>query len=55
MAVKKFVPIGKGQSKKYPRWMNKAARNPKSKMWIKYRNSREYKDLAEYKKCKRKQ
>jgi hypothetical protein len=47
------VPIGKAQSKKYPRWMNKAAKvatNQKSKMWIKYRNSREYTDLVEYKK-----
>jgi hypothetical protein len=25
MAVKKCVPIGKAQSKKYPRWMNKTA------------------------------
>jgi hypothetical protein len=43
-AVKKFVPIGKDQSKKYPRWMNMAAkvtRDKKSKMYIKYRNSRE--------------
>jgi hypothetical protein len=43
IAVKKFVPIGKAQSKKYPKWMNKAAkvaRNQKSKMWIKCRNSR---------------
>jgi hypothetical protein len=55
--VKKFVPVGKAQSKKYPRWMNKAAkaaRNQKSKMWIKYRNSREYKDLVEYKKVQNK-
>jgi hypothetical protein len=37
--------------------MNKAAkvaRNQKSKMWIKYRNSREYKDLVEYKKVQNK-
>jgi hypothetical protein len=53
----KFVPVGKAQSKKYPRWMNKAAkaaRNQKSKMWIKYRNSRQYKDLVEYKKVQNK-
>jgi transposase-like protein len=58
MAVKKVVPIGKAQSREYPRWMNKAAkaaRNRKSKMWIKYRNSRECKDLVEYKKLKTKQ
>jgi hypothetical protein len=57
IAVKKFVPIGNAQSKKYSRWMNKAAmiaRNQKSKMWIKYRNSREYKDLVEYKKVQNK-
>jgi hypothetical protein len=57
IAVKKSVPIGKAQSKKYPRWMNKAAkaaRNQKSKMWIKYINSREYKDLVEYKKVQNK-
>jgi endonuclease/exonuclease/phosphatase family metal-dependent hydrolase len=57
IAVKKSVPIGKAQSKKYPRWMNKtakAATNQKSKMWIKYRNSREYKDLVEYKKVQNK-
>jgi hypothetical protein len=53
LSVNKFAPIGKARSKKYPRRMNKAAkvaRNLKSKMWIKYRNSREYKDLVEYKK-----
>jgi hypothetical protein len=32
----------------------KAARNQKSKMWIKYRNSRQYKDLVEYKKVQNK-
>jgi hypothetical protein len=26
IAVKKFVLIGKAQSKKYPRWMSKAAK-----------------------------
>jgi hypothetical protein len=47
LALKKFVPLGKAQGKKYSRWMNKAARaarNRKSKMWIKYRNSTEYRD-----------
>jgi hypothetical protein len=52
MSVKKLVPIGIAHSKKYPRWMNKAAkaaRNLRTKMWIKYRNSREYNNLEEYK------
>jgi hypothetical protein len=40
----------KSSEQEIPRWMNKAvkvARNSKSNMWIKYRNSSEYKDLVE--------
>jgi hypothetical protein len=31
IAVKKFVPIGKTPSKKYSRWMNKAAKVARNK------------------------
>jgi hypothetical protein len=57
MAVKQFFPTGKAQSKKYLIRTNEAAmaaRSGKSKMWIKYRNSREYKDLVEYRKVQNK-
>ena len=48
-AISKFVPLGHVKSKKYPRWMNRAAksaRHYKSKMWIRYRESKTYNDYV---------
>jgi len=47
-----FVPLEYNKSRQNPRWMNrvaKSARNYKSRMWIRYRQSRTYNDLTEYK------
>jgi len=51
-AIKMFVPLGYNKSRKNPRWMNrvaKSARNFKFRMWVRYRQSRTYSDLSEYK------
>jgi len=51
-AFNMFVPLGYNKSKKNPRWMNrvaKSAQNYKSRMWVRYRQSRNYNDLIEYK------
>jgi hypothetical protein len=51
-AIDRFVPVGYTKSRQNPRWMNrvaKSARNYKSKMWVRYRQSRSYNDLIEYK------
>ncbi|MGE5822757.1 MAG: reverse transcriptase domain-containing protein [Nitrososphaerota archaeon] len=57
LAIDKFVPLGFGKSKKYPKWMNRAAkkaRKYKSKMWYRYRQSSSYNDLVEYKRAQNK-
>ena len=51
-AINMFVPLGHNKSRKTPRWMNKAAnsaRKYKSRMWNRYRQSKTYNDLVEYK------
>ena len=50
--IQKCVPVIKKRKYKYPQWMTKEAkklRNFKSKLWPRYRKSREYNDLVEYK------
>jgi hypothetical protein len=57
LAVEKFVPLGNRKTQKYPKWMSRDARhvqNYKSKMWIRYRKSRTYDDLVEYKRAQNK-
>jgi hypothetical protein len=57
VAISKYVPLGYNASKKCPKWMNrkaKSARNCKSKLWIKYRQSKSYNDLVEYKRAQNK-
>ena len=57
LAVEKFVPLEHKKTQKYPKWMNRDARRAqkyKSKMWIRYRESRTYNDLVEYKRAQNK-
>ena len=52
--IKKCVPVIKKRKYKYPQWMTKEVkkvRNFKSKLWRRYRKSREYNDLVEYKRA----
>jgi len=47
-----FAPLGQDRNRKIPSWMNKSAnsaRKYKSRMWNRYRQSKSYKDLVEYK------
>ena len=47
-----FVPLGYSKSRKTPRWMNgnaKASMKYKSRMWLRYRQSKSYNDMEEYK------
>jgi len=51
-AIDQFVPLGYSKSKKTPKWMNrnaKAAMKYKSRMWLRYRESKSYNDMLEYK------
>jgi hypothetical protein len=51
-AVNQFVPIESKKRKKYPKWMNnsaKRARNTKTRLWKKYKETQTYNDLIEYK------
>jgi len=51
-AIDQFVPLGYSKSKKTPKWMNhnaKAAMKYKSRMWLRYRESKSYNDKVEYK------
>jgi len=51
-AINMFVPLAYNKSRKNPRLMNrlaKSARNYKSRMVVRYRQSRSYSDLIEYK------
>ena len=53
-AIDKFVPLAFNKKKKFPKWMNrvsKCARKYKSKMWYRYRQSKTYNDLVEYKRA----
>jgi endonuclease/exonuclease/phosphatase family metal-dependent hydrolase len=56
-AIDQFVPLGHSKSKKAPKWMNrnaKAAMKYKSRMWLRYRQSKSYNDMVEYKIAQRK-
>lgn len=56
-AVNQFVPEGSLKHKKFPKWMNKSAkvaRKYKSRMWFRYRESKTYNDLVEYKRARNK-
>ena len=56
-AIDKFVPVACKKKKKFPIWMNKvskSARKYKSKMWYRYRQSKTYNDLVEYKRAQNK-
>jgi hypothetical protein len=51
-ATEKFVPVAKGKSRYYPKWMNKdakLARKTKFKMWKRFQQTKSYNDLVEYK------
>ena len=55
--VTKFVPLGHRKNKKFPKWMNrvtKSARKYKSRMWDRYRQSKSYNDLVEYRRSQNK-
>ena len=51
-AIDQFLLLGYSKSRKTPRWMNgnaKAAMKYKSRMWLRYRQSKSYNDMVEYK------
>jgi hypothetical protein len=51
-ATEKFVPVIKGKSRHYPKWMNKdakLARKTKFKMWKRFQHTKSYNDLIGYK------
>ena len=51
-AIDLFVPLGYNKTRKNPSWMNKSAnsaRKYKTRMWDRYRQSKSYNDLVEYK------
>ena len=56
-AIDQFVPLEIKRQRKTPRWLNKvakAAMKYKSRMWHRYRESRTYNDLVEYKRAQNK-
>ena len=51
-AIDLYVPLDHSRNKRKPCWMNKSASSAmkyKSRMWNRYRESKSYDDLVEYK------
>jgi len=56
-AIERFVPMKEYKVRRYPQWMTRSARRAqkyKSRMWIRYRESKAYNDLVEYKRAQNK-
>ena len=56
-AIEQFLPLEIKKQRKTPRWMNKVTKSAmkyKSRMWHRYRESRSYNDLVEYRRARNK-